>query len=62
MKPVDLRDLIRAIVLLLGLAIVVGRYDDLSKFARAEATCLLVNKNRPPFFPKHHLPSWRSSK
>jgi hypothetical protein len=52
MKPIDLRHLIKGVLLIIFISIAAGRYGDIRDFARREAAGALKTRKTPTFFPK----------
>ncbi len=50
MKATDITGLVKGLLVVIGLAISVGRYDDLRKFARNQAIESLKGWKSTPFF------------
>jgi hypothetical protein len=51
MKPIDLKDLVTGLLIIIGLALTIGQYDRLQEFAKIEAAHALKGWNSHPFFP-----------
>ena len=54
MKPIDLSGLIQGLAVVIILAISIGKYDALKKFAMNEARHALKPTPTKPFFPKSY--------